>query len=185
MKLYDYGYVHNDFHMGNVMINPDYMYLTDDPAKSRLFGRAIIIDFGRTNLHGMQFRNKTEQIQYIRTIELQIVHPCSSWYIDFSDINIPKIIAKLDKYTNLRSVMERRFYNKLLGTGLTHDEIKQKNREIVSSLIITGGVSKKMDVKLLKSPIFLHSSKSNKKSLRSNSKSFRRKSRYTLKSSRK
>lgn len=185
MKLYEYGYVHNDFHMGNVMINPDYMYLTDDPAKSKLFGRAIIIDFGRTDLHGRQFRNKTEQIKYIRTTEHQIVNPCSSWYIDFTSANIPNIISKLDEYTDLRRVMENHFYSKLLSTGLTQAEIKQKNREIVSSLIVAGGVSKKMDIKPLKSPIFLNSSKFNKKSFRSNSKSFRGKLRSTLKSSRK
>jgi hypothetical protein len=44
-KLNIYGFFHGDAHFGNVMINPNYPYFSNDPA---FLGRAIILDFGRT-----------------------------------------------------------------------------------------------------------------------------------------
>ena len=44
-RLNRMGFFHGDAHFGNVMINPDYPYFSNDPA---FLGRAIILDFGRT-----------------------------------------------------------------------------------------------------------------------------------------
>ena len=45
-KMSSYGYVHGDFHFGNVMINPNYPYFTNK-SSDKYYGRALIIDFGR------------------------------------------------------------------------------------------------------------------------------------------
>jgi hypothetical protein len=45
-RMVEHGYIHNDAHLANVMINPSYPYFTND-TKDRYYGRAIIIDFGR------------------------------------------------------------------------------------------------------------------------------------------
>jgi len=45
-KLGNYGYLHLDSHLGNVMINPNYPYFTND-TNSDWIGKALIIDFGR------------------------------------------------------------------------------------------------------------------------------------------
>lgn len=43
--LHQLGYVHGDFHQGNVMVNPDYNYLG---VGGNYLGSVLIIDFGRT-----------------------------------------------------------------------------------------------------------------------------------------
>jgi hypothetical protein len=47
-RLNRLGYLHNDAHLGNVMINEDYNYFLINPNDNKYKGRAIIIDFGRT-----------------------------------------------------------------------------------------------------------------------------------------
>ena len=56
-KMSGYGYVHGDFHQGNVMINPDYPYFTAD-KQNPYYGRALLIDFGRVmEANSTQYRN--------------------------------------------------------------------------------------------------------------------------------
>lgn len=45
-KIHKYGYYHGDYHFGNMMINPNYKYLSLNDKK--WYGKLIIIDFGRT-----------------------------------------------------------------------------------------------------------------------------------------
>jgi hypothetical protein len=45
-KLHKYGYYHGDFHLGNVMINPEYKLFTDIEDVTKI-GKALVIDFGR------------------------------------------------------------------------------------------------------------------------------------------
>jgi len=47
-RLHAFDYYHNDFHPGNVMININDLYATENHADKSLTGKAIIIDFGRT-----------------------------------------------------------------------------------------------------------------------------------------
>jgi hypothetical protein len=46
IRMYDLTqHLHGDFHLDNFMVNPNYIYLTDEPDK---LGRVIIIDFGES-----------------------------------------------------------------------------------------------------------------------------------------
>jgi len=45
IRLYAYGYLHGDFSLANIMINPTYNYTGTD------IGRAMLIDFGMTHEH--------------------------------------------------------------------------------------------------------------------------------------
>jgi len=49
-RLHQLGYYHGDLHTGNIMINTDELYATQNPDDSRNTGKAIIIDFGRVLL---------------------------------------------------------------------------------------------------------------------------------------
>lgn len=132
LKLYDYGYMHSDFHLGNVMINPNYMYLTDDPTSNNL-GRAIIIDFGRTLKHGQIFPDEKTKINFIRNNEGRL----SDWNMDLSDDKLGYILD----YRNLRKEMEIKFVNELttLYPGLTSIEFRDFMEKIANNRIMLGG----------------------------------------------
>ena len=49
-RLHQLGYYHGDLHTGNIMINTDELYATQDPADSMNTGKAMLIDFGRVLL---------------------------------------------------------------------------------------------------------------------------------------
>jgi hypothetical protein len=134
LKLYDYGYIHHDFHMGNIMINPDYMYLTDDSTKTDLLGRAIIIDFGRTGLHNQTFIDEITKLQYIRDNEAQL----SGWGVDFSDKKIPNMVKELEKLIPLRNEMNAKFLENIISLfpSLTTDDINQKIIAIANNPIM-------------------------------------------------
>ena len=46
-RLHQLGYYHGDLHTGNIMINTDELYATQDPADSMNTGKVMLIDFGR------------------------------------------------------------------------------------------------------------------------------------------
>ena len=46
-RLHQLGYYHNDLHTGNIMINLDELYATQDQSDSANTGKVMIIDFGR------------------------------------------------------------------------------------------------------------------------------------------
>lgn len=132
LKLYDYGYSHSDFHLGNVMINPNYKYLTDDPTSSNL-GRAIIIDFGRTVKHGQTFPDEKTKINFIRDNEERLI----DWNIDLSDDKLGFILD----YRNLRKEMEVKFVNDIISLypGLTPVDIIAFMEKLANNKIMLGG----------------------------------------------
>lgn len=74
-RLNQMGFFHNDAHFGNVMINPDYPYLSNHPD---FLGRAIIIDFGMT-------RRVTQEQQALVTAgniinNIRYVYPLEQFY---------------------------------------------------------------------------------------------------------
>lgn len=64
-KLHELGFMHNDLHDENVLINTTYNYFWVDS------GRAIIIDFGRTNR--IQHKNVDDKYRY-RLLAQETVH---------------------------------------------------------------------------------------------------------------
>jgi len=49
-RLHQLGYYHNDLHTGNIMINTDELYATQDPTDLMNTGKVMLIDFGRVLL---------------------------------------------------------------------------------------------------------------------------------------
>jgi serine/threonine protein kinase len=47
-RLHSIGVIHGDLHIGNIMYNPNYKYITDDDTSREFLGRVLIIDFGRS-----------------------------------------------------------------------------------------------------------------------------------------
>lgn len=47
-RLHKIGYLHGDYHIGNIMVNPNYKYFTLDENSENCLGRVLIIDFGRS-----------------------------------------------------------------------------------------------------------------------------------------
>ena len=72
-RLGYYGYLHMDSHWGNVMINPNYPYFTND-ASNFWIGKALIIDFGR--IKDIRGRNIGNQIvmQYSNRNQINTPH---------------------------------------------------------------------------------------------------------------
>lgn len=60
-RLYNVGYLHGDPHQGNILFNPNYVYINDSDYK----GRAILLDFGRTKKHN----NKIPETNWYNTIK--------------------------------------------------------------------------------------------------------------------
>jgi tRNA A-37 threonylcarbamoyl transferase component Bud32 len=60
-RLHEIGYRHGDFHMNNVLIHPTYFYFADN-SNSYFIGRAVLIDFGRSDRHVPAFPNRIEKI---------------------------------------------------------------------------------------------------------------------------
>jgi hypothetical protein len=71
-RLGYYGYLHLDSHWGNVMINPDYPYFTNE-KNNYWIGKALIIDFGR--IKDIKNRNIGNQINIQYTSRNQIITP--------------------------------------------------------------------------------------------------------------
>jgi hypothetical protein len=59
-RLNRLGYLHNDAHLGNVMINEEYNYFLINPNDNKYKGRAIIIDFGRTVKLSVEDRKRAQ-----------------------------------------------------------------------------------------------------------------------------
>lgn len=51
LRLFDIGYLHNDIHTGNYLINPNYIYTMDSVDDINKRGRCLIIDMGRVTTH--------------------------------------------------------------------------------------------------------------------------------------
>jgi hypothetical protein len=160
-RLNDKGYCHGDAHLGNVMINPTYPYLSN---RSEELGKAIIIDFGRTRR-----LTETEKINKANgKVEngIRYVFPIERFHVE----NHVKVILTLDRsasylqarklFTNsikpiLFSFIQgfyRRMYNKDLPENVTVDNvidvikmiiedtrIIREGRPSVSQLFFEGG----------------------------------------------
>lgn len=76
LRLYDIGYMHGDYHTGNILINTNYKY--SDLNDNLYLGRALIIDYG------LAFKNKhkTDDIAITPSVKLHIMaqekHPQTS-----------------------------------------------------------------------------------------------------------
>ena len=51
LRLFDIGYLHNDIHTGNYLINPNYIYTIESVENINKRGRCLIIDMGRVTKH--------------------------------------------------------------------------------------------------------------------------------------
>ena len=61
VKLWKMGYKHGDLHPGNILVNMDVEYVCD---KTRIpKGRAILIDFGRSEKHGSLIRERETDLK--------------------------------------------------------------------------------------------------------------------------
>jgi hypothetical protein len=71
------GFFHGDAHFGNVMINPNYPYFSNDP---NYLGRAIILDFGRTTRVTQQEQALVSAGNVVNNINY--VYPLERFYFD-------------------------------------------------------------------------------------------------------
>lgn len=63
--LHRLGYYHGDFHQRNILLNPDYQYISTLPQYA---GRFIIIDFGRSRAMTHEERQLPSQEQFIHEV---------------------------------------------------------------------------------------------------------------------
>jgi hypothetical protein len=89
------GFFHGDAHFGNVMINPDYPYFSNDP---NYLGRAIILDFGRTTRVTQQEQALVNAGNMINNISC--VYPLERFYFDEPINRIWDL--RTDMYTQFR-----------------------------------------------------------------------------------
>jgi len=108
IRLYDLGYLHGDFSLSNILINPDYIYTGKTGENDK--GRAMLIDFGasfsvpRTNGTVLSIKDKINvmldtPVPYLNNI---IPRTFSSnnwtWLVSFSSILLlPDILAMITK----------------------------------------------------------------------------------------
>jgi len=112
IRLYDLGYLHGDFSLSNILINPDYIYTGKTGENDK--GRAMLIDFGasfsvppRKNDTGLSIKDKIDimldtPVPYLKNI---IPRTFSSnnwtWLVSFSSIlSLPDILEMITKLFN-------------------------------------------------------------------------------------
>ena len=103
LRLYALGYIHGDFSLSNIMINPTYNYTGTNT------GRAMLIDFGMTYEHNytdtniVSILNKMLNTPVPSTNVLPIEHANYKWlqrYIEQHQENIENTINELSRQIN-------------------------------------------------------------------------------------
>lgn len=104
INLFDIGYLHNDIHMGNFLINPDYIYTIEAVEDLKKRGKCLIIDMGRVSRHeinpnGMSLTDKMEIIYQgaMSYVTDNIVNPYK-WFKMMKDN--PQTIVQLETLKN-------------------------------------------------------------------------------------
>lgn len=99
LRLYNVGYIHGDPHKSNILFNPDYKYIDEDEYK----GRAIILDFGRTEPHD-DTQLPTYDLGKVLYANLQNIDPkwwAYKWLVDIIDNH-------RDEYRDLFEIIDKR-----------------------------------------------------------------------------
>lgn len=122
-KLHSYGYKHGDFHNGNVLINTDYQYFTNEENKY-LQGRAIIIDFGLAKTIQISTRDRVRNItQY----ELP----------GYLDLTLETEFRKFDSY---RIEIMKDFINTIREKGWDINKLQQYDLLRFNRIVLKGGI---------------------------------------------
>ena len=87
-QLHDLGYMHNDAHINNMMINPNIPYFTST-GRLDVMGRVIIIDFGRTTL----VTNEQRALSEHQRLELETFYIQPFWNIYKYDERINNVLT--------------------------------------------------------------------------------------------
>ena len=99
-RLGYYGYLHLDSHWGNVMINPNYPYFTNDTTNAWR-GKALIIDFGR--IKNIKHKNIGNQIVNQYTRRNQVITPHYRGKLNnFRTTMAASFLASLDEPKKIR-----------------------------------------------------------------------------------
>jgi hypothetical protein len=157
MRLNKLGFKHNDAHLGNIMVNPNINYYSTNKK-----GRALIIDFGRSEYQGNTVVNIRERVfteephdEGLRILKNQMNTPLSSKLYDkiyqkrlkYSDLFINKI--KTDLKLNLDQLTSRFFGGRATITKKNNidNTIKPSNVTITKIAKIDTTVSKVNSIK--------------------------------------
>jgi hypothetical protein len=81
-RMHLFGYRHNDFHQGNVLINPNYRYFTRS-GQIQMMGRVIIIDFGRST----RIPARITQDEHDRILVDDLEHMLDNNYLSMDEFN--------------------------------------------------------------------------------------------------
>ena len=89
-RLANFGYLHGDAHFSNIMINPNYNYFSN-----KLTGRAIIIDFGRTQkIESNEKYTLDNGIGTVTNTVTKTSYQYEDSYIEYIRENYPVMIAQ-------------------------------------------------------------------------------------------
>jgi tRNA A-37 threonylcarbamoyl transferase component Bud32 len=90
IRLGSLGYVHGDTHLNNILINPSDIYFNENYK-----GRAMLIDFGRTEKTGQYIKTQcTKILSGVKSMDINIIikelitYFVYSYYKDFIDIRL-------------------------------------------------------------------------------------------------
>jgi hypothetical protein len=134
-RLGYYGYLHLDSHWGNVMINPNYPYFTND-KNSPWRGKALIIDFGRIKC--IKGKNIGQQINIQYTGRNQVITPhyrtnlnnlrlaMASSFI--ASLDEEKKIRLLELIANNQIMLNLKIFPTLKSTKMIEDERIESER---------------------------------------------------------
>ena len=131
-QLHDLGYMHNDAHINNMMINPNVPYFTST-GRLDVMGRVIIIDFGRTTPLTDAQRALTEH----QRLELETFYKQPMWNNFKYDERINNLLT-----LGRQRVVDNIFtpiiaeYMRLGGLPLPHDPYTLLNNVIIPRNLI-------------------------------------------------
>ena len=129
IRLYDLGYLHGDFSLSNILINPDYIYTGKNRENDK--GRAMLIDFGasfpvppRRNGIGLSIKDKIDIMLDTPVPYLNNIIPRTfsfnnwTWLVSFSSIlllddileMITKLFSRIDRYNRIMILMIKHEY---------------------------------------------------------------------------
>jgi hypothetical protein len=116
-RLHEIGYRHGDFHMNNVLIHPTYFYFADN-SNSYFIGRAVLIDFGRSDRHVPAFPNRIEKIMAPHQWPNPEGERVMEWYVLSSDQK-RELERRFTEFDTRRQRMEKNLLYKLKNMGTT------------------------------------------------------------------
>lgn len=147
-QLHELGYIHNDAHMNNIMINTDEPFFTSS-ARPDALGRVIIIDFGRATPITPAQRALSEHDR----LNLERFYTERFWDLyKYQQITNDMLILGRLRVLNRIFTPIIAVYMRTLGLPLPHNPYSLLNniigRNIINRAVLQGGLNPKINKKL-------------------------------------